>query len=110
MARCLRLILIAVLTVALAAGGMIVGTGMPAIAAATPGAVVTADHGACPTCQASPVVAATSHHCAASCPSLIGTVPDGMTFAAGARILPVPAPGRMPTGRGTTPDPIPPRS
>ncbi len=110
MARWLRLILIAVLTVALAAGGMIVGTGMPAIAAAAPGVVVTADHGACQTCQASPVVAATSHHCASSCPSLIGIVPDGMTFAAGARILPLPAPGDMATGRGTTPDPIPPRS
>ncbi len=110
MARCLRLLLIAVVTLALAAGGMVVGPGATAVAAPTGGSIVIADHGACPTCQAAPVMTATSHHCAASCPSLIGTLPDALVFEGGARPRPVPAPDTIAAGRGTSPDPIPPRS
>ncbi len=110
MARCLRLLLIAVLTLALAAGGMAVGPGAPAAAAPTGASLAIADHGACPTCQASPVVAAASHHCAASCPGLVGTLPDALVFDRAGRLRPAPAPDAVAAGRSTSPDPIPPRS
>lgn len=111
MARCLRVLLTAVLMLALAASGMVIRAGAPAAAATVPlqGSFVVVDHGKCPTCQVSPVVAAITHHCASSCPSLIGTMPDAMTFDVSMRSLPPPGPGVAVTGRLTSPDPIPPR-
>ena len=82
MGRCLRLLLIAVFTLALVASGMAMGASQQVFSASVPstGSVLRADHGSCPSCSTSSVVAAPSH-CASSCPSLIGTRVAGLALA-----------------------------
>lgn len=111
MGRCLRLLLIAVFTLALVASGMAMGASQQVFSASVPstGSVLRADHGSCPSCSTSSVVAAPSH-CASSCPSLIGTRVAGLALDEVTRQLPAPAPGVRAAGRTTIPDPIPPRS
>lgn len=111
MGRCLRFLLTAILTLALAASGWGLGSPRQATAStmASGPSILRGMNDGCPSCQASPVVAVPVH-CGSICPSLIGTLAAATPLDEIGRILPTPAPAERAVGRTTIPDPTPPRS